>query len=237
MAFHYSPKIVTDGLVFYVDAANPKSFVNGNTTWNDLSRSGNNGVLTNGPTFDSGNGGSIVFDGLNDYVEFLTNNNLNSSTDITLSVWVRWTSNLATFMFPISKQVTTGSTIRQYAFYLRNQTNNKTLTLTTDNGSGGNTQSNSTISIPFNTWALMTVSIKSGQVNSSKFYVNDTPETISNTHTIYGDSNATLFLGRRGEDNNYHWNGNIGPVFIYNRVLTDSEVKQNYNALKTRFGL
>ena len=53
MAFNYSPKIVTDGLVFAVDAANKKSYPGSGTTWTDLAGS-NNGTLTNGPTFDSG---------------------------------------------------------------------------------------------------------------------------------------------------------------------------------------
>ena len=69
MAFNYSPKIVTDGLVFAVDAANKKSYPGSGTTWTDLAGS-NDGTLTNGPTFDSGDGGSIVFDGTDDYVEF-----------------------------------------------------------------------------------------------------------------------------------------------------------------------
>ena len=68
MAFNFSPKIVTDGLVLCLDAANSKSIVSGSTTWNDLSRGGNNGNLVNGPTFNSGNGGSILFDGVDDYV-------------------------------------------------------------------------------------------------------------------------------------------------------------------------
>ena len=62
MAFNYSPKTVTDGLVFAVDAANKKSYPGSGTTWTDLAGS-NDGTLTNGPTFDSGNGGSIDFDG------------------------------------------------------------------------------------------------------------------------------------------------------------------------------
>jgi len=53
MAFSYSPKIVTDGLVLYLDAANPYSYVSGSTSWNDISRGGNNGTLVNGPTFSS----------------------------------------------------------------------------------------------------------------------------------------------------------------------------------------
>ena len=106
-----------------------------------------------------------------------------------------------------------------------------------DRGGGGNTQSNSTLTIALNTWTLMTVSIKSGEANQSKFYVNSTSETISNAHTIIGDSDKPLLLGRRGEDTSYMWDGYIGPILIYNRALSASEVTQNYNRLKGRFGL
>ena len=68
MAFSFSPRIVTDGLVLYLDAANQRSYPGSGTTWSDISRGGNNGTLVNGPTFDPGNGGSIVFDGVDDYV-------------------------------------------------------------------------------------------------------------------------------------------------------------------------
>jgi hypothetical protein len=76
--------IITDGLVLYLDAANTKSIVSGSTTWNDLSRSGNNGTLVNGPTFNSGNGGSIVFDGLDDYMITTTIQNYRS-----MCIWVK----------------------------------------------------------------------------------------------------------------------------------------------------
>ena len=62
------PNIVEDGLVLALDAGNTKSYPGSGTTWTDLSGKGNNGTLTNGPTFDSGNGGAIFFDGGNDYV-------------------------------------------------------------------------------------------------------------------------------------------------------------------------
>lgn len=67
MSFHYSPRIVTDGLVFYVDAANPRSYVSGGTTWDDLSFNLNNGILTSGVTYNTSNGGSLVFDGINGF--------------------------------------------------------------------------------------------------------------------------------------------------------------------------
>ena len=69
MSFSFSPKIVTDGLVLYLDAANTRSYVSGSTVWTDLSRVGNNGLLINGPTFNSLNNGSIVFNGTNQYVD------------------------------------------------------------------------------------------------------------------------------------------------------------------------
>ena len=66
MALSHSPKIVTDGLVLCLDAGDRKSYSGSGTTWTDRSGEGNNGTLVNGPTFDSGNGGSIYFDGGND---------------------------------------------------------------------------------------------------------------------------------------------------------------------------
>jgi hypothetical protein len=86
------PNIVTDGLVLNLDAANIKSYVSGSTTWRDLSRSGNNGTLTNGPTFNAGNGGSIVFDGIDDYSSTTPVSNLTipqMEGDITYEYWVQ----------------------------------------------------------------------------------------------------------------------------------------------------
>ena len=62
------PGLVTNGLVLYLDAANPSSYISGSLNWNDLSRSSLSGSLVNGPTFNTGSGGSIVFDGINDTV-------------------------------------------------------------------------------------------------------------------------------------------------------------------------
>jgi hypothetical protein len=64
----YSGSVVTDGLVLNLDAGLPASYPGSGTTWFDLSGSGNDGTLTNGPTYSSSNGGSLVFDGSNDYV-------------------------------------------------------------------------------------------------------------------------------------------------------------------------
>jgi hypothetical protein len=85
--FHYSPKIVTDGLVLYLDAANTRSYPGTGTTWSDLSRGGNNGSLINGPTFNSANGGSIVFDGSNDYVDCGNIDDIKNASQVSISIW------------------------------------------------------------------------------------------------------------------------------------------------------
>ena len=90
MAISYNPRIVTDGLVLALDAGNPKSYPGSGTTWTDLSGNGNNGTLTNGPTYSSANGGSIVFDGVDDYAEITdSSNNFDlGGIDATLEFWI-----------------------------------------------------------------------------------------------------------------------------------------------------
>ena len=88
--FTGAPPIVTDGLVFAVDAANYESYPGSGTTWTDLAGSSNTS-LDNGPTFDSGNGGSIVFDGTDDKAtSTLTSNTIFNST-FTVSTWFKQT--------------------------------------------------------------------------------------------------------------------------------------------------
>ena len=86
------PNIVNDSLVLTLDAGNQNSYAGSGTNWYDLSGNGNNGTLTNGPTFNSSNIGSIVFDGVDDYVNIPDNSSLNPTKNLTLSCWVNITS-------------------------------------------------------------------------------------------------------------------------------------------------
>ena len=90
MATQYANgKIVTDGLVLSLNAADRNSYPGSGTTWTDTSGNGNNGTLTNGPTFNSGNGGYIQFDGTNDRVDIADANSLDFGTGgFTILVWV-----------------------------------------------------------------------------------------------------------------------------------------------------
>ena len=99
-SFAFTP-IVTDGLILYLDAANTKSYISGSTDWYDLTTYNNDGTLTNGPTFSSTNGGSIVFDGVNDYVQVNNSDILNPTQTITLSVWSKFNGFYGGFYAPI----------------------------------------------------------------------------------------------------------------------------------------
>ena len=92
MGLGHSPRIVTDGLVLCLDAANKRSYPGTGTTWTDL-KGENNGTLTNGPTFDSSNKGSIVFDGTNDYINCGNGSEFSITEQITLICWMKKTSN------------------------------------------------------------------------------------------------------------------------------------------------
>ena len=245
MSFHYSPKIVTDGLVFYVDAANPKSFVNGNTTWNDLSRSSNNGTLINGPTFDSGNGGSIVFDGVNDYYLGDFNSIINDTTTgaspiFTISNWVYLTPNSGI----VDGLANISPDAQSWAhYYWYSNPSGPTLNFNKINSGVSNFRTFQVISQPNvilpNKWNNVVTVYDSGNVSfycngsllTSTISVNDGNSTIvdNNFSLIFGKNN----IGAGGQS----LNGKIAKYSIYNRVLTSSEILQNYNALKTRFGL
>ena len=91
MGLSHSPKIVTNGLVLCLDAGNTKSYPGSGTAWNNLSSTSNNGTLTNGPTYDSTNGGSLIFDGTNDYIQSGSFSNL-LTADITVETWIYLTA-------------------------------------------------------------------------------------------------------------------------------------------------
>ena len=87
MSLSHSPSIVTSGLVLCLDAANTRSYPGSGTSWYNLAGTINTGVLTNGPTYGSTNLGSIVFDGVDDYVDMPAN--MGSMANYTIMFWAR----------------------------------------------------------------------------------------------------------------------------------------------------
>ena len=220
MAFSFSPKIVTDGLVLYLDAANQSSYVSGSTSWNDISRGGNNGTLNNGPTFNSANGGSIVFDGTNDYI----NTNYQIPSTSTIEIVINPNSNnistVAGFLDGWSSGNVTGILMR------RNGANLSSIII-----GNGTTTTTLNLSTPDNSYSFITI------VNSGSGYILYLNGALQSSGSfIYLPAN-NLRVGARLSNSTSYWMGMISTLKIYNRVLSANEVLQNYNATKTRFGL
>lgn len=234
MAFNYSPKIVTDGLVLCLDAANTKSYPGSGTVWTDLSRSGNNGTLTNGPTFNSANGGSIVFDGTNDYVN---NTSYTASNDYTLSSWCYYNTPTAELGNSYRHLISKGGVFianSTFGFGFRNVTNtNVRLFLYFYSGSTeGGTEFALTTS-PYRQWRNFSVSKTS---NNYYFYENGSLLNTFNASFAPTTNSYPLNIGAASTISSISvFNGNISNTLIYNRALSASEVLQNYNALKGRY--
>ena len=216
------PLGVRDGLVLYLDAANARSYPKSGTTWFDRSGNGNTGTLTNGPTYSSANGGSIVFDGTDDIV----NTSYVSSNAFTWSVWFK--TNVVSSGYRNIISIPTPN----YILLLMDSGTPNLGFWTSDALSG---QSLSTPTISVNTWYNV-VFVREGNsiTNGYKIYVNSVSYGSANTG-IWSTSSTISFGGRT--DATQFLNGNIAQASIYNRALTAAEVSQNFNALKGRFSI
>jgi len=221
MAISRGPKLVTNGLSLYLDAANSSSYPGSGTTWTDISGNNRNGALTNGPTFNSSNGGSIVFDGTNDFVSVASDANILSTTAYTKTVWFYVTS------FSTDNNLISAGSSGQHALWLF--TSNK---LNAGHNGNWNTVV-STTTLVLNRWYFGSVTFNntSGWV----LYLNGVQEATSVSTTTFTGT-GTISIGSYQNLGNY-FTGRIATATVYNRVLSSSEILQNYNATKSRFGL
>ena len=216
----YYGGIVRDGLVLYLDAAKKDSYPGSGTVWRDIVGA-NNGTLTNGPTFSSANGGSIVFDGVDDFVNLPINAQFNTPS-VTFDCWVNLQDR--------------GNRHIVYVNWVGNSLEvNSNRTVVMYNLSSASQQGATTTStINFGEWVNIT-GIYNDINQTLETYINavlratrtSTPNTLYNvsTHRISGTNFGGAILG------------NVSIVRHYNRALSAQEVLQNYNATKTRFGL
>jgi len=218
MGFYRGPNIVTDGLVFAVDAASERSYPGTGTTWATLSGE-NNATLTNGPSFDSGNGGSFDFDGSDDFCSI--SGLALSTTAYTKAAWFNpdgATNNI----------ISGGSSDGQHAFWMA---------ATSTSLQSGHDGAWGTVSyspgVMTGQWWYGVVSFNT--TTGWKLYLNGELVDTSNSTTTFTGGTTVRISAYNNASNTF--NGKIASVNIYNRVLSDDEVLQNYNAIKNRFGL
>lgn len=228
MASFAGPNIVTDSLILCLDAANTQSYPGSGTAWTDISGKNNSPTLTNGPTFDSGNKGSIVLDGTDDIVEFSSGGSVTSDTVVLDGSYT------SSFLF----------------FSSQTGTNNQQMWLCdSNNGSNGwslyryadgnvcirtTTGARYNWSCPYNTEIkdkLCFLDFVSNGTNIEFFLNNVSQGSVT-------PNDVTLNVNRLGcTRTNQQLNGRFYNVRFYDRALTRSEIDQNYNALKGRFSL
>jgi hypothetical protein len=220
------PLGVRDGLVLYLDAANARSYPRSGTTWFDRSGNGNNGTLVNGVGYSGDNFGSLSFDGTNDVVNSTTSIiDRADGQEITVSCWIKPSRTSGQYsVFCTNRSDDTG--IYNWIFYQH----------ITDGAIAfhGDAQNKSSYVPTTNVWINVTNTVTASGV--STLYVNGV-STYTVTGYTYGNGTPSRLGIGADPGSQEAFQGNIAQASIYNRALTAAEVSQNYNALRSRYGL
>ena len=217
------PSVVTGNLSMYLDAGITSSYPGTGTAWTDLSGNNRNGTLTNGPTYSSADGGSIVFDGTDDFVQ------CTGSVTATAATFVAWIRRNGTQGPYDGILLSRGSTTTGMMFQSSNQ-----LAYIWNNAVNAYTWQSGLI-VPDLTWCMVAVSVTS---TSATAYLCQSSGITSATNTV-SHTSTTLDDIKIGQDDfgGRFYTGNIATAMIYNRALSAAEIQQNFNALRSRFGL
>tara|TARA_R110000772_G_scaffold8438_1_gene27896 strand:- start:2949 stop:3620 length:672 start_codon:yes stop_codon:yes gene_type:complete len=216
------PDIITDGLVFLVDAASARSYPGSGNTWYDLSGNGDNGTLTNGPTFNSI--GSIDFDGTDDYIDLTSIDNSVFTDEATLIIRLKLDSNIP----PTTESGIFGFTDGAYRSHY--VWSNGLAYFDTFRSS--RVDSITLSSLDRTTPHMLSITTKGG--GDWKLYQNG-----DNVHTVAAESTVSMGNNYLGVQNPssfvYTLKGQVYNLTLYNKALTAAEILQNYNAQKNRF--
>jgi len=249
------PEITKSGLIFYFDAGDKNSYSGTGTSITDLSGNDTNGTLINGPTFNSTNGGSIAFDGVDDYINFPSSGSLNQTfNSFSFCIWLKPSAIPTNGSAPMAVfgKDNTGCGNRGSSAYI---TCNGYLNFihASTNCPGASYMTNNQSALTANVWRFISATVNSTSTVEVKWYSATTntwtwnqsssyPVTLNNTANFRIGDNGTnsLYQGVFCGDTNVSsakFNGNIAWLSMYNTVLTQSDIAKNYNATKSRFGL
>ena len=221
-------RAVQSGLVLNLDAGASTSYPGSGTAWTDLSGSNNNnGTLTNGPTYSTANGGSIVFDGTNDYVQLASQNLI--SVDFSVEMWFYATNASGNNVLYTSYNLPSGAQSQTFILELGGSK------LYSSNGNGAGAFP-STTTVSNNTWYHVVVTY-TASTTTQRLYVNGNLD-VSGGGAITSGASSNFIGGSPGDNNiGSRWfGGRISAVRVYRtKALSTTEISQNYNALRGRF--
>ena len=230
MPINYCPRIVTDNIALYLDAGNTKSYSGSGTIWTDISSKRKDGTLTNGPTFSSDNGGAIVFDGTDDYVSEtsgLSDSFLQGNWSI--SFWANFDT-VNTGNSPNDRPLLHhGSNGTRQGLHFTNRFSKMKFGLYSDD-------LDSIQTLTADTWYNFVFTLNNTSY-VKQIYINGLLDASSTGGGAYTGTGSNTRIGGKVLPFGLYFDGNMSIVAAYNRVLTALEVKQNYNAIKGRFGL
>jgi hypothetical protein len=238
MGISGGPYIVRDSsLVLELDAADKNSYPGSGTTWNDLSGNNNSGSLVASPTFNSGNNGGIVLNGTTQYVSFGNISSLIlSNNSFTISYWLVATGTARVDFFNIKNFNALQDDIGLFI----NTSNKFCAYFQIQNSTTGTGLSTSTATLLRGTiYNLICVKNSSQQIVQyiNGVLDNNTNNSLLNTSTV---ASSPLLVGTNKLDAStlsFSFAGTIYSAQIYNRALSATEILQNYNEQKSRFGL
>jgi hypothetical protein len=220
------PAIITNGLILNLDAGFTPSITSLPTnifgggyssyspTWYDVGSGASNGTLTNSPTFSSANDGSIVFDGVDDVIIWDSNPLSSLTSAKTYDVWVKFTNTQNTFTLGCS---TLNVYLQNNSTWYINQVGASAINISTWTFSSG--------------WTNF---IYSFDGTNHLCYINGVSYVVNSGGGVSSQNN--LYIGNR-VNMDRAMKGNIATTRVYNRALSTTEILQNYNATKGRFGL
>ena len=224
----HSPSLVMNGLVLCLDAANTKSYPGSGSTWTDLSGRGNTGTLTNGPTYSGANGGSIVFDGVDDYATISFNPVFNvTSNPFTVIVWNKKNTSTNGYNGLITADTAGDNTWKIFKdtgeTYYKCRTGNTILVFP---------------NYVIGQWHMYAFT-KSGRTLTNYFDGNLVSSNSSANNPVSFSNNLALgsFRLNDAQAGLYLMDQNFSAISFYNRALSAAEVSQNFNALRGRFGI
>lgn len=234
MGTSYNPKIITNGLILNLDAANRKSYPTTGASWTDLTTNKINCTLYNSPTFSSSNVGYLTFNGTNQYAQIPVNSSYSFSTSFTLGCWFYANSNGIDSTLEIFHKRNNAPTYVSYGISWRLPTGSSNNNLFSRVGFTDGTVSDlnsSTLSVSGWYYGVQTYN-----GSSHILYINGLPNVSGSvSKTIKDDGIAPTIASFNGSSE--FFSGRVSICQLYNRALTAFEILQNYNATKGRFGL
>lgn len=213
--------------VLYLDAGTTTSYPGTGTAWNDLSGNGNNGTIYGGVTYNNSNGGILSFDGSSGYVDCGNNSIFDNINQITINAWIKWPSSATKEIIIKSNSTNTG--VGPYEFF---QNGNGVTFRTTKGGTSIDLSSAATISS--NSWTNITA-VWDG--TKKYIYINGVKDINTQSQSSPIDASTGKLVIGAYANGQYPFNGFISAVNIYNRALSATEVQQNFNSMRSRYGL